>query len=115
MLSLFPFGHIELVDNVPLADKWTHMVMYGTLGTVVWAEYWRCHDRPHPFRLILWAIAAPIAMSGLLELLQAYATTYRSGEWMDLAANTIGVFIGAAIGLSLKKCFVRSAHTSTRS
>ena len=31
-LSLYPFGPIELAADVPLADKWTHMVMYAALS-----------------------------------------------------------------------------------
>ncbi|MBP5770820.1 MAG: VanZ family protein [Bacteroidaceae bacterium] len=104
-LSLFPIGPIELMEGVPLADKWTHMVMYGGLASVIWFEYWRRHDRVHWARVFQWAIVAPIAMSGVLELLQKYATNYRSGEWMDFVANTIGVSIGALLGLMLLRCF----------
>jgi glycopeptide antibiotics resistance protein len=39
-------------------------------------------------------------MSGLLELLQEYCTFgHRNGDWLDLAANTMGVTLGALIGL----------------
>lgn len=37
-----------------------------------------------------------------MELLQAYCTTTRSGEWLDFFADTIGVFLGTAIGLLMK-------------
>ena len=40
-------------------------------------------------------------MGGLLELLQAYATTTRNGDWLDFAANTLGVTLGAVFGLIL--------------
>jgi VanZ family protein len=33
-------------------------------------------------------------MGGMIELAQAYLTTCRSGEWLDLLANSIGVVIG---------------------
>ena len=100
-LSLLPLGRIELANDVPFADKWTHMVMYGGLTSVIWFEYWRCHEKLVWSRVICWAFLAPILMSGTLELMQAYCTTYRSGEWLDLAANTVGVCIGALLGLSL--------------
>lgn len=51
--------------------------------------------------LLTWAVAAPILMSGLIELLQAGLTTTRSGDWWDLAANTIGVLLAAAVGRGL--------------
>lgn len=99
ILSLYPFGEIEIMGDVPLADKWTHMVMYGGFTIVIWSEYWHHHAQPQWSRLILWGIIAPIVMSGVMELLQAYATTYRSGEWFDLLANSIGVALGTGIGL----------------
>ena len=37
-------------------------------------------------------------MSGLLELMQAYLTTCRSGEWLDFAANCVGVALAALVG-----------------
>ena len=103
ILSLYPFGNIEIAEDVPLADKWTHMVMYGTFALVIWWEYGRNHEHRQWRSLILWAVLAPIAMSGLMELLQAYATTYRSGEWFDLLANTIGVLIGSLIGVAVTR------------
>ncbi len=80
--------------------------MYGGTCSVLWIEYLRAHPRPIPkggeaTRLFLLAWLAPILMSGLLELLQAYATTTRSGEWLDFAANTLGVTLGTLFGLVL--------------
>ena len=44
----------------------------------------------------------PALMGGLIELVQAYCTGgRRSGEWMDWAADSIGVAIGAVIGILL--------------
>ena len=42
-------------------------------------------------------------MSGVIELLQAYATTTRSGEWLDFAANTLGVCLGNVVGLLMRR------------
>lgn len=39
----------------------------------------------------------PVAMSGLIELAQAYCTTDRSGDWLDLAANAIGALAGIVL------------------
>lgn len=100
-LSLLPIGGPELTKDVPFADKWTHLVMYGGLTSVLWLEYWRRHVRLSWPRVVAWVIVAPIVMSGTLELMQAYCTTYRSGEWMDLLANSTGVGLGALLGLSV--------------
>lgn len=105
LLSLLPIGAVEIAGNVPFADKWTHMVMYATLTLVIWLEHIRHSTQPSPRFLALWAILFPIALGGLLELLQAYATTYRSGEWMDWAADSIGTLLAIPIALLLTKVF----------
>ena len=67
-------------------DKVVHVLMYLGLCGTLWWEYHRS-----TYRL-------PVLMSGVIELLQEYATLYRSGDWRDLAANTLGVLMGAAWG-----------------
>ena len=44
--------------------------------------------------LVVIAIIA-IAYGGLIEILQLYIFTWRSGEWNDLFADTIGTLMGA--------------------
>jgi VanZ family protein len=101
LLSLLPFFPETPLDDVPFIDKWTHFVMYGTLSLTIWYEYRRHHSRPCYRHLFFWGWLAPIAMSGLLELLQEYATVTRSGEWTDWAANATGATIGSVLGLLL--------------
>lgn len=89
------------LDGVALIDKWTHFVMYGGTCGVMWWEYLRCHTRLDARRLLLWAVVAPVVMGGVIELVQAYLTTTRSGEWLDWGADAVGVVLGNAIGLLL--------------
>jgi len=103
LLSLLPIPDLKVGVDVPLADKWTHMVMYGVLTLAIWFEYKRSHRKNNVWRLLLFAFLAPIAMGGALELAQANLTTCRSGEWLDFVANTIGVFIGTVGGLVMIK------------
>ena len=102
LLSMLPIPDMKVDVHVPLADKWTHMVMYGVLTFIIWFEYRRSHKQWNALKLMLLAFLAPIAFGGLLELAQAYLTTCRSGEWMDFAANSIGVCLGTALGFVLK-------------
>ena len=89
------------LDQVAFMDKWTHLVMYGGTCSVMWIEYLRCHRRPSLKRLFVFDWLAPVLMSGVLELLQAYCTGgRRSGDWYDFAANTTGAVIGAIVGLT---------------
>ena len=105
-LSLAPIGQVEIVEDVPFADKWTHMVMYGGFVVIIWWEYWRQHRRADWGRCLMGAFVAPIVMSGILELMQAYCTNYRSGEWLDLAANAVGVCVGTLIGIAILPHFI---------
>jgi len=83
-----------------LADKWTHIIMYaGTCGTI-WFEYLRRHEGVEWGRVVVFAVVAPLLMGGLIEILQAYCTGgRRTGDWLDIAANAIGVAAGTAIGI----------------
>ncbi|MBR1799886.1 MAG: VanZ family protein [Bacteroidaceae bacterium] len=113
LLSLLPIGAVEIAENVPFADKWTHMVMYAVLTLVIWMEHVRRTTPPSPRFLILWAILFPITLGGILELLQAYATTYRSGEWMDWAADSVGTLLAIPVAFLLTKVLQTKASTTT--
>lgn len=99
VLSLAPIGAMEIGVEVPLADKWAHFLMYGGLTSVVWWEYWKQHSEADRIWLSVCGFLCPVMLGGLLELLQAYATTYRSGDWLDFVANSIGVALGVVLGL----------------
>ena len=102
-LSLFIIMPETPMDDIPFIDKWTHLVMYGGTCSVMWFEYMRHHNRLEGWKLFLYAFAGLIVMSGCIELLQAYCTTNRSGEWLDFAANSTGVVLGTGIGLLMWK------------
>ena len=99
VLSLTPFFPETPFDDVQFIDKWTHLVMYAGTTAVVWWEYLRSHRRADFRRLLLWGGMAMVALGGLMELLQAYCTTTRSGEWLDFWADSAGVLIGILIGM----------------
>ena len=96
-LSLFTPPKTEL-DSVRFIDKWTHLLMYGSLAFILWVEDWRARRRPAPALRVLCLYLAPVAMSGIIELVQAYCTTNRSGDWADFAANATGALLGIALG-----------------
>lgn len=109
VLSLTPiFPHTPL-DNVAFIDKWTHLVMYGGTCSVIWWEYLRSHQSLDGEKLLFYAVLCPIVMSGLLELLQAYCTGgHRNGDWLDFAANSLGVALGAVVGLLMHFCWFKA-------
>ena len=95
-LSFFTPPKTEL-DTVSNIDKLAHICMYGGLCTIIWWEYLRCHANIHHLRTLVGALILPIALSGIIELLQEYATENRSGDWADMIANCTGALL-ATIG-----------------
>ena len=96
-LSFFTPPQTEL-DNISNIDKLVHTCMYGGLSIIIWWEYLRKHDTICWKRFIPISVVSPIMMSGIIELLQAYCTTNRSGEWLDFAANSFGVILAFIAG-----------------
>lgn len=104
VLSLAPYFPETPLDDVAFIDKWTHLVMYGGTCTVIWWEYLRSHSALNSRKLLI-TLVGMILLGGLMELLQAYCTTTRSGEWLDFWADSIGVLLGYAIGLLMNVCY----------
>ena len=76
--------------------------MYGGTCSVIWFEYLRHHKVIEWQKVLLLAVLGMILLGGLMELLQAYCTTTRSGEWLDFWADSLGVLLGNAVGLLMK-------------
>lgn len=74
------------MDDIPLfpgVDKVVHFCMYGGMSGMLWLEFLRNHRK---YETVLWhawigAVLCPIVMSGIIEILQEYCTTYRGGDW----------------------------------
>lgn len=97
-ICLIRVPHMKIQDIFSWWDKAAHIIMYAGLCALIWTEYIRSHKTANKPRLLVFAIFAPILMSGTIELVQAYFTTTRSGDWLDFLANTIGVLLAGAIG-----------------
>ena len=100
ILSLAPIGAPEVAQDVPFFDKWAHFVMYGGLSFLLFYET-KTRSLLLASALLLYACL----LGGLMEIGQATLTTYRSGEWLDFVADSIGVLLGCPIALLAKKGF----------
>lgn len=101
VLCLIPIPENPL-SHVNMIDKWTHFVMYGSLCLILWAEHGLLHHRLHWRKAVVRALLMPVLMGGLIELVQATCTGgNRSGDWIDFAADAIGVGLGQIIGIPL--------------
>lgn len=104
VVCLMPIPEIPL-KHVRFIDKWTHIALYLCTCGVIWTEYLRWHplkNQPTTFswkKILRWGWLAPIIMSGLIELAQAYCTGgNRSGEWLDFLANSTGATLMLGVG-----------------
>jgi len=83
-LSLIPSPPSPL--HFPQADKVEHLFAYGVLMS------WFCQIY-HGSRQRLYLMLAFIALGATIEILQGLSG-YRTAEWGDLLADSLGVLIG---------------------
>lgn len=95
VVCLVPIEDPPLKD-VRFIDKWTHLVLFGGVCGVLFSEM-----TLHGLRRRWFAPVAAGLFGGIVELLQAFCTTYRSGEWLDFAADAVGAFMVYAFALGL--------------
>lgn len=107
-LSFFRPPSTEL-DGIPNIDKVVHVCMYFGMSGMLWFEFLRAHRRDHTPLWHAWvgAFLCPVLFSGVVELLQAYCTTYRGGDWLDFAANATGAVLASAVALVVRKRFFK--------
>lgn len=97
-----PLSHVRLID------KWTHSVLYLVLGLLILTERLRTKKKTKLSSLIYWVWLIPIAMGGIIEVLQATCTGgRRSGEWLDFVADGIGSTLALLIGILLVKYYAK--------
>ena len=110
-LSFFKPPTTDL-GTIPNLDKVVHICMYFGMSGMLWLEFLRAHrrDRTPMWHAWVGAFACPVLFSGAVELLQAFCTTYRGGDWLDFAANTTG-----AVLASLVACFVLKPRVMRKS
>ena len=110
-LSFFKPPTTDL-GTIPNLDKVVHICMYFGMSGMLWLEFLRAHrrDRTPMWHAWVGAFACPVLFSGAVELLQAFCTTYRGGDWLDFAANITG-----AVLASLVACFVLKPRVMRKS
>lgn len=76
-------------------DKWMHMLSYALLGAMAWWDSTSSGNSGWKRTAI--AIVFPILYGGIIEWLQELWFYPRTSDWIDWAADSIGVLIGCAI------------------
>jgi VanZ family protein len=91
VLSLVPVPGVDV--GVEDSDKIGHFLAYATLS--LWAmmifRSWPAKGR---------AMIALVLLGLCMEWAQGALTDYRQAEWRDAVANTLGVLLGGALGLT---------------
>ncbi len=91
VLSLAPLAELP---PAPGSDKLHHLIAYAALVTPLALrkpKYW------------WFVVCFFLAYSGLVELIQPYVNRY--GEWLDMAANSLGLICGLLIAELLSFIF----------
>ncbi len=93
LLSLVPGDAPRLAAEAPW-DRVAHGALFVLLAWV-WCG---AAARAGRVRGVLLAASGAVAYGGALEMLQMLLG-HRSGEWMDLAADVVGVAVGALLAV----------------
>lgn len=96
VVCLMPVPETPLSHVIGI-DKFVHLGLWMVASLLIWIEYWRAPEPAKPHHPLLLTVALPILCSGSIELLQAYATTCRSGDWYDFLFNAAGVLLAWSI------------------
>lgn len=93
------------ITLLSLRDFFGHMFAYVLLTICLCLETNRREDAGTLSRskIIFVCVILPIVYGGVMELVQQYFFPPRSAEWMDLLADTIGVFFAAGLIYVLMK------------
>ncbi len=109
-LSFFTPPEIPELEDVRFIDKWTHLVMYAGLTSVVLYEHFKQHGLKglrlktletttlcwRHIRLI--ALWLPALLGGVIEVLQEHCTNHRrSGDVLDFLADALGSVLAFTI------------------
>lgn len=103
VLSTLPIPEDAPMSDVPLIDKWVHMVMYLGLVLAMWFDHVVRSEKKAKGKHFLFMFLYATLLGGLMELVQAYLTTCRSGDLIDFEADAIGAAIGIGLTLFVNK------------
>ena len=96
LLSLFSFQGVDVPKvSIPHLDKVVHFGFYfiaAVLGCMALCEI--NSQRNLKQQQFFWLLLLLVFYGIIIEILQAVATTYRSGDVFDFIANSLGTICG---------------------
>jgi VanZ family protein len=98
-LSLGKFTNkIDKEIMIPYADKIVHMLMYFVYSMILFLNYSENKNKNKSLFIIIYCAG----FSLIMELLQHYIFTYRSGDVKDFLANLIGIILSGMVYNKIK-------------
>jgi len=92
ILTLMPAKDVP--DALNFWDKLQHSLCFATLTFIGLFAY---TQKPKHICVGLWLFGA------LIELMQAFLTTTRHGDWLDWMADSVGIIVSLVLFLIIKK------------
>lgn len=104
-LSLINLNRVLKVE-INASDKTLHFISYGLLF-LIWSFYFYTNQKKFDLKWSILLAGALTILGIIIELLQEIFTSYRTFDWWDAVANTIGIMIGLLIFTALKKHLIK--------
>lgn len=107
LLTLLPGEELPDAPQIPLIDKWAHILAFGLVSTALLFDFGRRRGRISWF---MWLVAgiAVTALGIVIEWLQDLMALGRSADIMDVAADAAGAFLLPLLFMPLLRMSVRS-------
>lgn len=96
-LCFLPGEDLPEVD-IPLIDKWTHIVLFG-----VFAFLWLCAGNTRNLKYMLAILTISVYTGWLVEFVQGHYVPNRSQDVMDILADILGAVLGTGLFAILYK------------
>lgn len=93
VLSLMENPQMPLLEQY--GDKFWHTMMYVGLAFMLMGGMLLDKRRSWGYAVGSWAVS--MGYGGLIELLQAWCTITRTGDWYDWYADMIGALVGVVL------------------
>jgi VanZ family protein len=96
-LSGNKFNKIPIIP-IPYLDKIVHFIMYFTLQFLFLLEYFKNYQEKYKrVKYLLLTLFLSISYGAILEVLQQFIFTKRSGSFYDFTANSLGTITACLI------------------
>ena len=92
------------VPSIAVSDKGIHFVFYAIFAFLLYFPVYRTKKIAFSFLgSAVIVVLIGFTFGALIELVQDRYIVGRFGEWLDLVANSLGLLVGALVGVVFKR------------